>query len=736
MNSKKNYLKLLIATLVVTSYQVTVVAQTTSSVLLEEVQVFGTKQGSSQAAQDVPLQISAFDGAKLDALKVVTMEDLSFSMPNVSLDQIGTFPGVANFAIRGLGVNSSAASIDPAVGLFVDGVYMGVNFGSVIDTFDLESVEVLRGPQGVLFGRNVTGGAILLRTARPTPGDGFKAKVKAGYETEDQLTISGSVENSLSDSLAVKLAVYNSDDGGYFHNSFLGRDVGEQETQLIKFATVWQPSEDLEFTLLYEDGSMDGQGAVLQFPNATPLTPNDKVEVRQGNSGENDQTWDRLMIETNWDIGPGRLTNIFGRRNLDVFSIVDVDAAPDNTFDADTRIGHEQTSNELRYNFDASDNWNVTLGAYWYEADLKSFDGRWLRMFGADGTQGGLLRGGGGGDQIHTVEGLFWNNQVALSDGLGLTLGVRYTSEEKKDVGIYGLSYSGANACDTTTSTCADVGPQQNVSWSNVTPKIGMQWAFSEDTQVYAHFTKGFRSGGFDVRSGGGLAGTPYDEENTDNFELGIKSTFNDGSVRFNAALFHSTIDDVQRTSFFNDESGTPQQLTRNVADAVISGVEMDFTALVTESLVVSFNAGFLDASYDNVYQSFDPSLALKEQEDLQLARAPEFTFSTSVNYDLAITDSGILSSRIAYSFRDTTFYDDRNLGKFPSYSILNVGFTYSPSVGDWDVSLYGKNLLDTAILGGVVSLPSAFYPGTDGGYLGGLGKGQRWGLEFSYRFE
>jgi iron complex outermembrane recepter protein len=132
--------------------------------------VFGTKRSGSEAAQEVPAQISAFDSSQLDALQVVTIEDLSFSMPNVSLDQIGTFPGVANFSIRGFGINSSTSSVDPAVGLFIDGVYNGVNWGSVVDTFDLESVEVFRGPQGVLFGRNVTGGAVLMRTARPTRG--------------------------------------------------------------------------------------------------------------------------------------------------------------------------------------------------------------------------------------------------------------------------------------------------------------------------------------------------------------------------------------------------------------------------------------------------------------------------------------------------------------------------------------------------------------------------------------
>jgi len=356
-------------------YQTPVMAQSRSAVLLEEVRVFGTKRSDSEAAQNVPAQITAYDSSQLEALNVVTMEDLSFTMPNVSLDQIGTYPGVANFSIRGFGINASTASVDPAVGVFVDGVYQGVNFGSVVDTFDLESVEVFRGPQGVLFGRNVTGGAVLMRSARPSPGEDLKAKVRVGYEERDQLTVSGSVEGSLTDSFAAKVSIYSRDDSGYFDNEFLDKYTGAQETQLLKLTGVWDVTDDLSFTVIYEDGSMDGDGAVTQFPNSTPLTPSDKVEVRSGDVGENDQDWERYMVELNWDIGPGRLTNIFGYKEIDVYAKTDIDGGPANSFIGDTRIGHDQYSNELRYNFDATSNWNVTLGGYYFEAQLDSVDG-------------------------------------------------------------------------------------------------------------------------------------------------------------------------------------------------------------------------------------------------------------------------------------------------------------------------------------------------------------------------
>ena len=147
---------------------VTVQAQGSASAMLEEVTVTARKRSTAEAVQDIPLAINAFGANQLDAMFVKDLGDLGYTMPNVQMEEVGTFPGVQNFSIRGQGINSSIPSVDPTVGTFVDGVYMGVTYGVVMDMFDLSSVEVLRGPQGLLFGRNVTGGAVLLRNARPS----------------------------------------------------------------------------------------------------------------------------------------------------------------------------------------------------------------------------------------------------------------------------------------------------------------------------------------------------------------------------------------------------------------------------------------------------------------------------------------------------------------------------------------------------------------------------------------
>ena len=185
--------------------------------LLEEIVTVARKKSAAESVQDVPVAVTAFGAEQLDALFVTNVEDLSYVMPNVQLESVGTFPGVQNFSIRGQGINSSIPSVDPTVGVFVDGIFMGTTYGVVIDTFDLESAEVLRGPQGLLFGRNVTGGAVVLRNARPTGESGARVRVRA--TDEDQMGIAAAIEGALVENkLAGKMVVYYDEDEGYYDN--------------------------------------------------------------------------------------------------------------------------------------------------------------------------------------------------------------------------------------------------------------------------------------------------------------------------------------------------------------------------------------------------------------------------------------------------------------------------------------------------------------------------------------
>ena len=324
------------AAIVVFSLPGTALAQDgAAGALLDEIVTTARKRSEAEAVQDVPVAVTAFGAAQIEALFVKKIEDLSYVMPNVQLESVGTFPGVQNFSIRGQGINSSIPSVDPTVGVFVDGIYLGTTYGAVIDTFDLETIEVLRGPQGLLFGRNVTGGAVVLRNARP---DGeYGARMRFGTTDEGQINIAASIEGALiEDKLAAKMVVYYDDDPGYYKslNQSLaanpaphpfqpfyikpadGSDVGALRTKLFRPTLVWTPTDTVDLTLILEHGITEGDGGAWTNVSAQRAGVQPDFATMLDETGFTDIDWTQVVLETNiGEVGNGTLTNILGYRS-------------------------------------------------------------------------------------------------------------------------------------------------------------------------------------------------------------------------------------------------------------------------------------------------------------------------------------------------------------------------------------------------------------------------------------
>ncbi len=692
-----------------------------AAVLIEEIQVYGTKKNRTEELQDVPVAISAFNESALDARQLITIEDLSFAAPNVSLDQVGTTPGVQNFSIRGLGINSSIPSVDPTVGLFMDGVYLGITAGVVVDTFDLESIEILRGPQGLLFGRNVTGGAVLLRSKRPT-GE-FGAKAKVSYETGPQYTASASVEGSLAEGkLAGKLSFYYKDDEGYFDNiADPARDIGAQETIMFRPTLVFTPSDRVDLTLIYEYGDLKGDGAVPQRAlDANPSITSDNIFAEIDIPGEVDIKWDQLTFETNWDVGPGTLTNIFGYRKLDQSGFSDVDASPLPLFRGDLFIEQDQISNELRYFGEFTDQLSVTAGLYYFDQDVFYRENRFIAF--------GTIIGGLGGDQKHKNYGGFLTAEYDITDRVTITAGARYT-EEKKDANVsrFGL-------CDVVTNQCApDFSDARK--WSNVSPKIGVQWYPTDDAQVYAHWTKGFRSGGYNFRTTVPqiLDAGPADEEKQDSFEIGFKSSWMDRKLVLNGAAFYNDLKDLQRElNIANPIVGVVQGL-RNTADATIKGFELDMVALPISQFAINASIGYLNGDYDEIRFDLTSDGVINDADlNLSIPRLPEWTYNVGATFDQELGNLGLLSFRGEYSYRDNTFFTDNNIGTLPSYNVFNASVSLISFDEQWTLTFYGKNLSDEAILQQNATLPFGAFGAPR---LSTLAEGRRWGLELKSQY-
>ncbi|MEM1113174.1 MAG: TonB-dependent receptor [Pseudomonadota bacterium] len=713
------------------------VRQGASSALLEEVVITARKR--EEGAQDVPVSVSAFNAGQLDALKVRDLTNLSVGMPNVSLEDIGTTRGIANFSIRGLGINSSIPSIDPTVGVFVNGVYLGVNNGIIFDVFDLESIEVLRGPQGTLFGRNVTGGAVLLNTQKP--GNEMEATFRYAADVGEEGGLNsyymGAVGGPLTDTLGGRLVLYYNDDEGRFENDFDGADFGEIEQLMARGTLVWSPTDFTEISVVYEYNETDGEGPAAQSHTngfGLPGTPvnNDRRSFNFSidEAGFQESETNFLVAEVNHDVafGEGTVTAILGYRDFWNETMSDIDSQPEAILHVPTWLEAEQTSFELRYNGVFADAANVTLGAYLLDNDITYFQrNELLGLLTGDGTPFATQSGGG----EYEVESytIFAQVDYDLSDRWTLTAGLNYSAEEKT-VEIASLGANLNTDCNIVEGPACPVDFDDDESWSNIAPKLGATYHLDDDRRIYAHWTRGYRSGGYNLRNTDpNEAPGPFDEEEVNNFEVGFKSSNDWG--RLNAAIFYNQIDDMQREVNLTSETSGIVQLVRNTADATIFGVEVDATISLTDSLLLLASVGYLDAEYDEVRFDLNGDGTIDgADENLDLPRAPELTWSLGLTHDLDIGDWGYLSSRVNWAYRDDFAYTDNNRGFVQSVDMVDAGFDFNSNDGRWVFSIYGRNLLNEVSFGGDSQLPADLSGFPLGGTFSPLSPGRRYGLE------
>ena len=722
--------------------------------ILDEIVTTARKRSAAEAVQDVPVAVSAFGANQIEAMFVKKIEDLSYLMPNVQLESVGTFPGVQNFSIRGQGINSSIPSVDPTVGVFVDGVYMGTTYGVVIDTFDLESVEVLRGPQGLLFGRNVTGGAVVLRNARPT-GE-FAFRMRTGGTDADQMNIAMAIEGPMAEGLlAAKLAFLYDDDKGYYKslnqsqalppaphplqpfyaNPADGSDVGAMETMLLRPSFLWTPTDTQDWTLLMEFGKSKGDGAAWSNVTAQRAGALEEFATLSDETGFTEIDWIQMTLETNIaDFGDGTITNILGWRGVSADSAADIDGTDLPIFAAPGYTDQSQVSNELRWSGSFGDNWDVTLGMYYFEQDIEYREGRYIWLPPGIGPPplGINLQASLGGDMSARNFGVFWSNDFYFGDAWTLTAGLRYTDESKSAQIIV------AGCADNLTFDCEFDDLEGD--WSNLTPKLGLMYDFSDDTRLYGFWTKGYRSGGFNFRNARPetIPPGPTREEENNTFEVGLKTEFMGGRARLNIAAFQNEVADMQRELNIGDPQVIVLQATINAGDVTLKGIEADFVALLTDNFSINLSYGWQDGEYDSL-DPFVPAFeaALRQAGVLgpddvligpDLPRLAPTNYSFGFSWDIPM-GSGLVNVAANHSFREGHPYNDSNTELFEDQTRTNASVNWFSGDDRWSVSLYGKNLGDEANWGNLTSIAGLYTAGP-------MKKGRLLGLEVNYRYE
>ena len=706
---------------------------------------------------DYPASGSVIDADDLKARQVRDLSDLSYVSPNVSLDPIGTFKGVANFSIRGLGINSSIPSIDPAVGLFVDGVYMGINAGTVFDMLDVEQVEVLRGPQGVAFGRNTTGGAVLITTANPTWE--WEGHTRLSFETPvdggrgaPMATASAVISGPIDDNVAIRLGVLHSDDGGYFKNSFDGSNFGASRTTVLRGALTIEATDRLSFAVKSEYTDSKGDGAATHN-NGQNARDEFSLSFNQPGFYRSESAF--AMLRTEYQLDIGVITNVTGWRDYELRTRNDIDSSPARIFESDTGTSQEQWSNELYYSADYGA-LAITTGAYIFHQDVAYEENRDLAGFG-------LPISYGGGKQSHDVYGLYGQLDYDLTDAFSVSAGLRWSREEK-DVA---LTYvRPRDACSAIAGTCATSGINPGTaenngltdgrSWSSFSPRLALSYAFSDDTMTYASWTRGYRSGGYNLRitqpaafeQVASLLGSPaFDEERVDSFEAGLKWRTADGRARIAVAAFWTEVDNLQREVNVPSTTSGLAQSDYNTADARIRGAEVEAALQVSEAFHLTANAGYIDAEYRDVFFDINSDGAI-DSGDLSVAlpRAPEWTWGGTASYTARLGGEATLRASTFFQHRSRYAYTDNNWGYNAPSDQLDASLALNLGDPNITFTLYGSNLLDEVQFGGDTQLPfaggpfsngvnQAFDPNPAAGTFSPIFKGRVLGLEVAMDF-
>ncbi len=656
------------------------------------------KKSMSEAVQDVPISTYVFSGELMEGKFVETLDDIGEMAPNVELRPLGTFPNTLQPYIRGMGMTSSIPSTESPVGLFVDGVYMGLNPGAVSDLFDVESIEILRGPQGTLFGRNVTGGAVLIRHRRPTGEFGIRGQTTYGnYDfTENNLVVEGPV----TDKLSWKMGMYYKDKNGYFKNEHIaGTRSRESDTKLLRPMLTWRPLEGLEVTLIGEITKYRGaqDSVISDDDNINFTTPEgSKQDMSLNFTPRTEINTEQIVLDINWDLGPGRLTSITGWRQIDLDTGIDIDGTKNSLLDLVWFTEQHQWTQELRYAFSFLDRIDMTVGVNYFNQWIKSED-----RFDVLGT---TLQLPTRGIMEHTAIGFFSQADIDLTKNLTLTLGGRQTWETK-DVKVVSRTQFGTNIAPDFSNYTYDIIDDHK--WDFFSGHAALSWHPTEDAMLFGSWTRSFRSGGYNLRNdiNPAVLNALYGKERVDAFEVGLKTEWFKRRLKANVSVFYNDFKNLQFTTL----EGTAFSIN-NSADSTIAGFEFETTWFPTENLRLDSSVGYIDAEYDRL-DGFDITLVRDgvpdpEAEDVvEFNQVPEWSAYLGGEYNIPLTwkYGNEVSIRASSTFSDKYALNEQNDKFQENYFLVDASMSYTLPGENVKLSLFGKNLTDKRY-GGVFS--------------------------------
>ncbi len=616
---------------------------------IEEIVVTARKK--EENIQETALSVSALSARDIENRVPTDIRDLAADSPNLIIDDLQQGPGSPTaIFIRGVGVSDVEKNFDPTTGVVLDGVFIGANSGAMLKTIDLESVEILRGPQGTLFGRNTVAGVINLTRTKPTGEMG--GKIRVGYGDYDTSVIDGIFNFGTPDAAFKITGTHREQKEGYLTNAVDGKDLGREEYTQITLNSLFQVSENLEVELTLTDEQQDQDAhTALNLGGATtwwcavygqcspglgiPQSGN-RYTVYNNEPKRRDASFESFtgIIEVRWNISDNhKLDYILGRKTTDEVVDQDWDGTPLTLYHTDRNAEYEQTSHEIRLTSDLDGPLNYVVGVYKWDSEytipMESRIG-FFDLFGAVPTQDPLIVVPIYNYTHQETDSIaaFFEADYDINDQITLTVGGRYIDEEKS-----------SNACQGAGPypDCAAINTYAEKNWTKFTPKVAVSYQANEDVLYYLSYSQGYRSGGFNGRWGNEFSAVrPYKPETVTNIELGLKSTLMDNRLRVNVAVFDMEYEDKQLDVDIPDTLAAIGRatVTDNVAEASFKGIELELYAIITQNFSIDLNVGYLDASYDEFFADFNGSGTPADYTYLEPLRAPDLTWTLGLTYE------------------------------------------------------------------------------------------------------
>lgn len=700
---------------------------------LEEIVV--TARRREESLQSVPVAVSVVGSEQLEKAFVVDSSSLAQFAPNVVLDKTDTGSAASSaFSIRGISYQEVEKAFDPTVLVFVDDVALGSGTGSVMNLLDVESIEVLRGPQGTLFGKNAVGGIVNVHRKKPQL-DNVSGKARATLGNFDTQNIDGYL-NFGTHEAAIKLTAARLDHGGYYENPTLGKRQEDRFEVDYGAHLLWQPVENLTLELqgnhieqkgtpnpvlnISDDTAIDGSGdAFCAFFGQCSSGPGEPQsgdpQVALGERVTELKFDQNLYIgQANWDLNDQyRLTYIGSYLESFDLTDVDFDGSPAPLYYARKPSDYAQRSHELRVTRTANV-FSGQAGLYFWNADSFSFNMA-PSLFD---------RAWASSDSVS----VYGESDLRFAGNFVLTTGLRYI-EEKKELEKYVDDGMGGVTIPQGTKVSRK---DDDLIW-----RLGMRYEFTGGDMVYATWSSGFRSGGFSPRAGTvDVLERGQDPEHLTNYETGAKTRWLDNKLQLNLAVFHMIYDDMQievSLPFPENPDNPQQQGFDNVGKASINGVELEALARVTHNWTLAGNLGLLDAQYDSFFADLYGTGTPQDFSDLKLRRAPEVSYTVSSDYQQPI-GPGAATLHIAYNWRsDYEGTLDNHAGtRIDAFGLLDASLGYD--YDSWSVALFGRNLTDET----AYSSTFAVVPNAAGGTFWKFATPRTprtFGIQLSYQF-